>query len=92
MERTVTRNDLSSAVVHILEGKGVANPRDAVEVLGSPGNGVRLFLVIPSERAKLALADELMRITGRRHPTAGEVWILDEAQGLALIEMGENCP
>jgi hypothetical protein len=63
MERTVTRGDLSSAVIHILEVKGVANPRDAVEVLGSPGNGVRLFLIIPSERAKLALADELMRIT-----------------------------
>jgi hypothetical protein len=87
MERTLTRSDLSSAVIHILEVKGVANPRDAVEVLGSPGNGVRLFLIIPSERAKLALAEELMRVTGHRHPTAGEVWILDEAQGLALIDM-----
>jgi hypothetical protein len=90
MERTLTRSDLSSAVIHILQVKGVVNPRDAVEVLGSPGNGVRLFLIIPAERAKLALADELMRVTGHRHPTAGEVWILDEAQGLALIDMGGN--
>jgi hypothetical protein len=31
-----------------------------------------------------------MRVTGHRHSTAGDVWILDEAQSLALIEMGEK--
>jgi hypothetical protein len=31
-----------------------------------------------------------MRPTGRRHPSAGDVWILDEAQSLALVRMGEN--
>ena len=88
----MTRSDLSSAVIHILELKGVANPRDAVEVLGSPGNGVRLFLDYSGGTSQLALADELMRITGHRHPTAGEVWILDEAQSLALIDIGGNRP
>jgi hypothetical protein len=76
MERTVTRYDLSSAIIHILEASGVSHPRDAVEVLGSPGNGVHLFVVIPSQRAKVVLAEKLMRITGYRHPTAGDVWIL----------------
>jgi len=65
----------------------VASPGDAVEVLGSPGDGARLFALVPSERAKLALADDLMKITGRRHPTAGDIWILDDAQSLALIEL-----
>jgi hypothetical protein len=31
--------------------------------------------------------EKLMRITGYRHPTAGNVWILDQAQSLALIQM-----
>jgi hypothetical protein len=87
MERSVTRHDLSSALIHILEANGVASPGDAVEVLGSPGNDVRLFALIPSQRAKVALGETLMRITGHRHPTAGNLWILNEAQSLALITM-----
>jgi hypothetical protein len=90
MERTVTRHELASALFHILEANGVPDPKDAVEVLGSPGNGTRLFVLIPSERAKTALAAELMKITGYRHPTAGEIWILDEAQSLALIRIAED--
>ncbi len=39
MERTVTRRDLASALVHILQVNSVPDPEDAVEVLGSPGNG-----------------------------------------------------
>jgi len=38
----------------------------------------------------MVLEEELMKITGHRHPTAGDVWILDEAQSLALIEMARN--
>jgi hypothetical protein len=90
MERSVTRHDLAKALIHILEANGVPDPEDAVEVLGSPGNGTRLFVLVPSERAKVVLEEELMSITGHRHPTAGEVWILDEAQGLALIQIAEN--
>ena len=45
------------------------------------------FVVIPSQRAKVALVEKLMGITGYRHPTAGDVWILDQAQSLALVEM-----
>ena len=85
MERTVTRHELVSAVTHILETNGVPHPQDAVEVMVSPGNGRRLFLLIPNERAKAALGEELMKITGHRHPNAGEIWILDEAQTVALI-------
>ena len=87
MERTVTRRDVALAIIHILTANGVPNPEDAVEVLGSPGNGTRLFALIPSERAKSAIEGELMSITGHRHPTAGDVWILDEAQSLSLIQM-----
>ncbi len=90
MERSVTRHDLASALVHILEANGVPDPVDAVEVLGSPGNGTHLFVLIPSERAKVALEEVLMSITGHRHPTAGDVWILDEAQSLALIQIAED--
>ena len=86
MERTVTRHDLASAIIHILTANGVPNPEDAVEVLGSPGHGTQLFALIPSARAKVVLEEKLMRITGHRHPTAGDVWILDEAQSLALIQ------
>jgi len=92
MERTVTRYDLSSALIHLLEAKGVADPSNAVEVLGSPTYVLAVLVLIPAERAKLALEEELMRVTGHRHPTAGDVWILDEAQSLALIEMGEKLP
>ena len=63
MERTVTRHDLASALIHILEANGVPHPENAVEVLGSPGNGTQLFVVIPSERAKVALVEKLMKIT-----------------------------
>ena len=87
MERTVTRHDLALALVHILEASAVPNPEDAVEVMVSPGNGVRLFVLIPSEQAKMALGEKLMGVTGHRHPNAGEIWILDEAQSLALIEI-----
>ena len=90
MERAVTRHDLAKALIHILEASGVSNPQDAVEVLGSPGNGTHLFVLIPSERAKAVLDAELMNITGHRHPTAGEIWILDEAQSLALIRIAED--
>jgi hypothetical protein len=47
-------------------------------------------VLIPSERAKVALEEVLMSIAGHRHPTAGDVWILDEAQGLALIQISED--
>jgi hypothetical protein len=87
MERTVTRHDLASALIHILETHGVLHPEDAVEVLGSPGNGTRLFVVVPSHRAKVVLVEKLMRVTGYRHPTAGDIWILDQAQSAALIRM-----
>lgn len=87
MERTVTRHDLASALIRILEANGVPDAEDAVQVLGSPGNGILLFVVIPSQRAKVVLMEKLMRITGYRHPTAGNVWILDQAQSLALIQM-----
>ena len=90
MERTVTRHNLASAIIHILTANGVPKPEDAVEILGSPGNGTRLFALIPSERAKAALGEELMAVTGHRHPTAGDVWILDEAQSLALIQIAED--
>ena len=89
MERTVTRHELVSALTHILETNGVPDPQDAIEVMVSPGNGTRLFLLIPNERAKAALGEELMKITGHRHPNAGEIWILDEAQTLVLIHTTE---
>jgi hypothetical protein len=90
MERTVTRHELASALIHILEASGVPDPEDAVEVLGSPGNGARLFVVVPSQRAKGVLAEKLMTVTGYRRPTAGDVWILDQAQSLALIRIAEG--
>jgi hypothetical protein len=46
--------------------------------------------VIPSKRAKVPLEEVLMRITGHRHPNAGDVWILDEAQSLALIQIAQD--
>src|SRR4030095_6941969 len=90
MARTVTRQELASAILRILEVNGVPDPEDAVEVLGSPGNGIHLFVLIPSERAQVALGEDLMGITGRRHPPAADVWILDEEQNLALIRVAED--
>jgi len=31
-----------------------------------------------------------MKITGRRHPTAGDIWILDDAQSVALIKLSRT--
>ena len=90
MELTVTRCDLSSALIHLLEAKGVADAATAVEVLGSPTYGLDVLVLIPAERAQLALGETLMRVTGHRHPTAGNLWILDQSQSLALIKMGED--
>jgi len=90
MERTITRHDLASAINYILISNAVPNPKEAVQVLGSSGNGTRLFAVIPSERAKGALEGVLMRVTGRRHPAPGDVWVLDEAQGRALVRIVED--
>jgi len=90
MGPTITRHDLSSALIQILEARGVASPEDAVEVLGSPDDGVRLFVLVPSKRARAALADDLMKVTGRRHPTAGDIWILDDTQSVALIKLARR--
>jgi len=91
MDRIVTRYDLVSAIHNILTTNAVANPEDAVQVVGVAGSwSPGLFAVIPSERAKAALEEVLMDITGRRHPTAGNAWILDEAQSLALIKAAED--
>jgi hypothetical protein len=73
-----------------LNAKGVADPRNAVQVLGAQTYGLDVLVLIPAERARLALGDELMRVTGHRHPTAGDVWILNEVQSLALVKMGGN--
>jgi len=85
-----SRHELAAAIIHILAVKGVADPEDGVQVLGSPVDSNQLFAVIPTGRAKVALEDVLMRVTGHRHPTAGDLWILDEAQSLALIEIAEK--
>jgi hypothetical protein len=91
MDRIVTRHDLISAINHILTAHAVANPEDAAQVFGVAGSwSPGLFAVIPSERAKAALDAVLIGITGREHPTAGNAWILDEAQSLALIKAAEN--
>ena len=90
MELTITCCDLSSALIRLLEAKGVVDPTNAVEVLGAPTYGLDVLVLSPTERAKLALGEELMRATGHRHPSAGDVWFLDEAQSLALVAMGEK--
>ena len=90
MERSITRHDLALAIRHVMVANAVPDPDDAVQVLSTPGNGTRWFAIIPSGRAKAALEAILMRITGHRHPSAGEVWILDEAQGLALVRTAED--
>lgn len=74
MEWPVTRHDLVSAINRILSANAVPSPEDAVQVLAAPGNGTRLFAVIPAARAKFALEEVLMRVTGRRHSAAGDVW------------------
>ena len=89
MEWSVTRYDLASAITRILLANAVPSPEDAVQVLAAPGNGTRLFAVIPTARAKLALEQVLMRITGHQHSPAGDVWILDEAQSQVLIRAVE---
>jgi len=68
----------------------VADPTNAVTVLGAPTYGLEVLVLIPAERARLALMEELMRATGHRHPSAADVWFLDEAQSVALVEMGEK--
>jgi len=90
MEWSVTRHDLASAINRILSANAVPSPEDAVQVLAAPGNGTRLFAVIPAARAKFALEEVLMRITGHRHSVPGDVWILDEAQSQALIRIVED--
>jgi hypothetical protein len=90
MELTVTRHDLSSALIRLLEAKGVADPASALEVLGSPTYGLDVLVLIPAERARLALGETLVRVTGNPHPTTGNLWILDQGQSLALIKMGED--
>jgi len=89
MQLTITCCDLSSALIHLLEAKGVAGPADAVEVLGAPSCGLDVLVLILAERGGLALGEELMRVTGHRHPSAGDVWFF-EAHSLALISLGEK--
>ena len=90
MPLTITCWALSCALIHLLDAKGVADPSNAVQVLGAPTYGLDVLVLIPAERAQLALGETLMRVTGHRHPTAGNLWILDQSQSLALIKMGED--
>ena len=90
MERAITEHDLALAISHILSANAVPDPLDAVQVLSAPGNGTRFFAIIASEQAGYALEEVLARLTGHRYPNAGEAWIVDEAQGLALIKIAED--
>lgn len=92
MDQSVTRQSLTSALVDLLEARGVNDPADAVEVISSPGNGVRLFVIVTAQRAREPLGDELMRVTGHRKPTAGDLWILDEEQCWLLIQHVASLP
>jgi hypothetical protein len=85
MDRAITRHEVAAALISVLRGHGVANAEEAIEVLGPPNYMVRLFGVILSDAVKPILAPQLARATGRLHPTVGDVWILTEAESLALL-------
>ena len=76
MEPPVNRHELAAAIIDILAVKGVANLEDAVPVLGSLLDSNQLLAATPTDRAKVALEDVLMRVTGHRHLTARDLWIL----------------
>ena len=86
MDRPVTRHELSTAIVRLLQRNGIASPESAVEILGPPHYTVRLFGIILSERAKPVLTEELMQITGRLHPTVADMWLVTERDAAALVQ------
>jgi hypothetical protein len=85
MDRPVTRHELFTAIVRLLQRNRIASPERAVEILGPPHYTVRLFGIILSERAKPVLTEESMQITERLHPTVADMWLLTERDAAALV-------
>ena len=86
MNRPVTRHELVAALVSALRRHGVETAQPAIEVLSPPHHTARLFGVVLSGDVKFILAQQLARITGRLHPTVGEMWVVTEAESAALIQ------
>ena len=85
MDRPITRHELHTALLRLLYAKRVAPLPHLIETIGTPYDGVPTYGVILSGAAKLALSGAIARITGRSDPTVGNMWLLDESEGRALI-------
>ena len=85
MDRPITRHELHTALLRLLYAKRVAPLPHLIETIGTPYDGVPTYGVILSGAAKLALRGAMARITGRSDPTVGNMWLLDEREGRALI-------
>jgi hypothetical protein len=90
MNSPVTRYDLVTALFGVLHRHSVASQQSAVEVISPLDHSVRVFGIILSEQVKPILVAPLAITTGRRRPTVGDMWILTEAQGAALVRALRN--
>ena len=67
------------ALVKLLQAGGVADAKGAVDVTLVPEGQTATYTVVPTERAKAALADTLTAILGRSFATDEMSWVLEQA-------------
>jgi hypothetical protein len=82
----IIRRQLSAALVHLLQARGVENPETAVQVLGRPYSGVPIYAVVLNGSSRTIVIDVLRQITGRLHPTVADMCVLTEQEALDLIQ------
>ena len=76
---------LSAALTRLLDSRGVPDARRAFKLGRTPGPGHWLHVVMPGERARVPLGEELNRIVGRGFAEV-PVWILDDDEVRNLID------
>jgi hypothetical protein len=86
MDSSITVDQLSAALKTILRVNGVARVNTALEVIEGPNYGIRLFVVIPSQRARGVLSDKLKILIGKKGLLEQNVWILNETDSCLILQ------
>jgi len=91
MNCPIPPHELAAALLSALRRHGGKIGHPAIEVLSLSHHTACVFGVVLSGDVKYVLTRHLARITGRLHPTVGEMWVLNEAESAALLRTLSHC-